>query len=350
MFIDDWDYKYGEWKHVVHKGDKDAYAVQPGVWLHPTKNKLIIRFDRKAKPNSYEVKEFQSYQSTTGYLLSEGQQESHKGMESNAAQTGGSGLITLGDAKAQCDKDNLCQGFSAMTFNPDGTPYTDDSKIFCKPNCSSAKPDPDDNKPLQDLNFIKKVYEAENKGEAFPPELGVATYVKGEPGTMNASENRKVEYDKTMSNDIDNVPLKRWFHIAICVNEQSTDVYIDGKLSSSNGMETEIKQNDGQIWTTQDGGFAGAITQLRYYDTPLNSYRVSEIYRWGPDPWEYPDLVGMVDKYKGALDINISVNANVGGKSFGGSVDGSVDTERGIAGGAEGNIGSIGGGVRGSTF
>ena len=24
MYVDDWDYKYGQWKHVVHKGDKDV--------------------------------------------------------------------------------------------------------------------------------------------------------------------------------------------------------------------------------------------------------------------------------------------------------------------------------------
>ena len=33
--------------------------------------------------------------------------------------------------------------------------------------------------------------------------------VKGEPGTMNAGENRKVEYDKTMSNDIDNDKISK---------------------------------------------------------------------------------------------------------------------------------------------
>ena len=130
---------------------------------------------------------------------------------------------------------------------------------------------------------------------------------------------------------------------------------MDGKLHSSQAIETEIKQNDGQIWTTQNGGFSGALTQLRYYDTALNSNKVYGIYQWGPDPWEWPDLVGMVDKYKGALDINISVNANVGGKSISGGFDAGLDSERGISGGASGeldmgeNIGSVGGSISGST-
>lgn len=359
MYVDDWDYKFGQWKHVVHKGAKDAYVVQPGIWLHPKQNKLIIRFDRKAKPNSYDTKEFKSYQSTMGYLMSQGEHENYRGLkkETNYKNKAvkGMGSITLQDAKDLCDKDNLCQGFSAITYHPNGTPYRNDAKIMCGPNCTAAKPDPDDNRALQDVNFIKQQYSAENKGQPYPSEMGFATYVKGEPGSMNASKNKDVELNQTMSNDIPNIPLKRWFHVAIIVNEQSTDVYIDGKLRASQAIETEIVQNDGQIWTTQDGGFSGALTQLRYYDTPLNSNRVYDIYQWGPDPWEYPDLVGMVDKYKGALDINISVNANVGGKSIGGSFDGSIDTDSGIAVGADAeldlgdDIGSIGGSVSGST-
>lgn len=362
LYVDDWDYKFGQWKHVVHKGDKDAYSVQPGIWLHPKTNKLVIRFDRKAKPHSYDTKEFKAYQSTMGYLMSQGEHETGKGFKSNknykkkySKGLGNTGIITLDDVKKQCDRDTLCQGFTAITYHPDGTPYRNDSKIMCGPNCTAAKPDPDDNKELQDVNFVKQQYSAENKGEAYPSEMGFATYVKGEPGTMNASENKNVELDQTMSNDIDNIPLKRWFHVGIVVNEQSTDVYIDGKLRASQAIETEIKQNNGQIWSTQDGGFAGALTQLRYYDTALNSNRIYDIYQWGPDPWQWPDLVGMVDKYKGAFDINISINANVGGKSIGGSFDAGVDTDTGISGGASGeldlgeNIGSIGGSVSGST-
>ena len=43
MFIEDYDYKRGSWKHVFHKGNADAYPLRaPGVWLHPTENKMYF--------------------------------------------------------------------------------------------------------------------------------------------------------------------------------------------------------------------------------------------------------------------------------------------------------------------
>ena len=43
MFIDDFDYKKGQWKHVFHKGNEQASPNRaPGVWLHPNENKMRI--------------------------------------------------------------------------------------------------------------------------------------------------------------------------------------------------------------------------------------------------------------------------------------------------------------------
>jgi len=43
MYIDDWSYKYGEWKHVLHKGNESAWPLRgPSVWLHPRENTLHV--------------------------------------------------------------------------------------------------------------------------------------------------------------------------------------------------------------------------------------------------------------------------------------------------------------------
>lgn len=43
MFIDDYEYKKGEWKHVFHKGNVEATPNRaPGVWLHPNENKMRV--------------------------------------------------------------------------------------------------------------------------------------------------------------------------------------------------------------------------------------------------------------------------------------------------------------------
>lgn len=43
MYIDDWSYKYNEWKHVFHKGNDTAWPLRgPAVFLHPTDNTLRV--------------------------------------------------------------------------------------------------------------------------------------------------------------------------------------------------------------------------------------------------------------------------------------------------------------------
>jgi hypothetical protein len=43
LFIDNYNYKLGQWKHVFHKGNDSSWPLRaPGVWLHPTKNALRV--------------------------------------------------------------------------------------------------------------------------------------------------------------------------------------------------------------------------------------------------------------------------------------------------------------------
>jgi hypothetical protein len=43
LFIDNYNYKLGQWKHVFHKGNETSWPLRaPGVWLHPTKNALRV--------------------------------------------------------------------------------------------------------------------------------------------------------------------------------------------------------------------------------------------------------------------------------------------------------------------
>ena len=43
MLIEDTEYKFGEWKHVFHKGNDSAYPLRaPGLYIHPRENKLRV--------------------------------------------------------------------------------------------------------------------------------------------------------------------------------------------------------------------------------------------------------------------------------------------------------------------
>jgi len=41
IYIDDWSYKYGQWKHILHKGNSSSWPNRaPGIWLHPRENTM----------------------------------------------------------------------------------------------------------------------------------------------------------------------------------------------------------------------------------------------------------------------------------------------------------------------
>ncbi len=46
IYVTDWVYKSGEYKHVFHKGNSSAMPLQaPGVWLYPRENKMAINMN-----------------------------------------------------------------------------------------------------------------------------------------------------------------------------------------------------------------------------------------------------------------------------------------------------------------
>ena len=118
---------------------------------------------------------------------------------------------------------------------------------------------------------------------------------------------------------IDNIPLDRWFHLAIVTHTQSVDVYVDGKLVNTLALNSAIVPlNDSDLTLCKDSspsgnimhGYLGAMTQIRYFKQALTPYDVLRIYSWGPHPFEIPDP----DKYKKELEGiggSIHVSANV---------------------------------------
>jgi hypothetical protein len=42
-YIDDWTYKRGAWKHILHKGNDNSWPNRaPGIWFHPDENKMRV--------------------------------------------------------------------------------------------------------------------------------------------------------------------------------------------------------------------------------------------------------------------------------------------------------------------
>lgn len=82
--------------------------------------------------------------------------------------------------------------------------------------------------------------------------------------------------------NIDNVPLKKWVHVAIRAMNTKIDVYVNGIIASRLEMLDTPKQNYGDIYVGQNGGFFGKLSALRYYNRALNIFEINQIVSSGP--------------------------------------------------------------------
>ena len=262
LWLDDFDYKYGEYKHILHKGDADANSVQPGIWLHPKTNKIMIRYDNDKRKIEYDFNKAKIFKSFT-----EGPSDHYDTLQG----------LNLENAKAKCSASSNCLGFAALVSDPNVD--TSAVKWAVYPT----------------TNIEGKLVSMDHKDDGY--EMG--TYIKNTKSrSMNPAIEKKVVNDKNISNDIDDVPLNRWFHLVIVVNNQTVEVYLDGKLRSTSNSAGHMKNNNGDLYIANDGGFGGYYTYIKYFDHPITQQEVSKIYYQGPSPFMLPDLYSYKDKIK----------------------------------------------------
>ena len=111
-----------------------------------------------------------------------------------------------------------------------------------------------------------------------------------------------IEDDKYFSSHVKNIPINRWFHVAICVDDQSASVHIDGKLVTSSAFPNSVVDNDGKLWLSQNGGFGGHLTQVRTYNKVVGQEVINEVYEMGPEPaFQFPDINSKIKEWTGQI-------------------------------------------------
>jgi hypothetical protein len=145
---------------------------------------------------------------------------------------------------------------------------------------------------------------------------------------------------------IDDVPLNRWFNVALVVNRQMFDVYIDGKLERTVTLYKEpLFTDDGALFvTTNDkyikntkydpddpktsevteeieentgkiaGGFPGFIGYIAYFNralTPKEIYKLMMKYKGKIDKWDSDQLLG----------LGVECKVSYQGESISGDID-----------------------------
>ena len=79
---------------------------------------------------------------------------------------------------------------------------------------------------------------------------------------------------------IQNIAMQKWVNIITSVNNNTIDVYINGKLVKTTTFNNVIDLNafnEGNISVTPDGGFGGFLSRIRYlpyFITPENAWSI----------------------------------------------------------------------------
>ena len=95
---------------------------------------------------------------------------------------------------------------------------------------------------------------------------------------------------------LQNIPLQRWANIIMSVGGRSLDLYLNGKLvKSCIAPQIPLQAPNADILLCPAGGFAGYVSQFKYFPNVINPQEAWNIYRKGPGG---SILGNMFNKYK----------------------------------------------------
>tara|TARA_A100001011_G_scaffold373220_1_gene432402 strand:- start:938 stop:1909 length:972 start_codon:yes stop_codon:yes gene_type:complete len=115
--------------------------------------------------------------------------------------------------------------------------------------------------------------------------VAVTNTFKG--NTASAEEGGLDGLEKTTV--IESLPIRKWIHVAIRVENKNFDVYVNGVLANRRVLESLPRQNYGNVYlgqrdsTNVEFGFRGEISSLRYFNNALNPVEINNIVRVGPN-------------------------------------------------------------------
>jgi hypothetical protein len=76
---------------------------------------------------------------------------------------------------------------------------------------------------------------------------------------------------------VSNLPAKKWIHLAIAVDQDSIDVYINGIIHTHLSIPQLPRQNPSSVHVGVGGGFDGKISSLNYYNYFLKQADVASV-------------------------------------------------------------------------
>tara|TARA_A100001015_G_scaffold205586_1_gene229853 strand:+ start:236 stop:1213 length:978 start_codon:yes stop_codon:yes gene_type:complete len=141
---------------------------------------------------------------------------------------------------------------------------------------------------INDTSKSPKFSHVFNKGNATYDTNGIATVNNG-PGLYIENENNNlivVMNTVDVNNPVEvlvvkDIPLRKWFHCVIRIENTDLDVYINGTIVARSQMQDVPKQNYENVNICKNGGFNGNIADLQYFDKAISIFQINNIVAWG---------------------------------------------------------------------
>lgn len=96
---------------------------------------------------------------------------------------------------------------------------------------------------------------------------------------------------------IGNIPAKKWLHIALAIDQEAIDIYVNGNLYLHHSLMQVPKQNNSTVSTGIAGGFDGKLSNLEYYSYFLKPEDVQAAMASTPQPDPSEKGIGILPPY-----------------------------------------------------
>lgn len=268
MNIDDFNYGYGRIKHVLSKGKGTKDSVNPGVWLHATEPTLIFKFDHYGRiynqthtgGSSPEVCQDWSSQYPNKHPYVPGEYP-EKHLEKNFCRN--PGPKTDGTSSDSTTGPTESHSWCYTMKGEGAKPCMRDGNNFSYKNALGMNP------PIVTSDTIKL-------NQFSNDEADVNQYLHGDDNILNDWYNS----DSIVLRDI---PLQKWNFVVIILEDQTVDVYFNGKLAKSLKLPSPVITggSEADLIIADDKGFGGSLTSLTVYERALTPQEVQALYMEG---------------------------------------------------------------------
>jgi len=83
--------------------------------------------------------------------------------------------------------------------------------------------------------------------------------------------------------DIKGIPINKWCHLVIRCTNIYIDVYINGIIAQRMQLQSAPRQNNNNVNICTNGGFAGNISNLQYFNYAISAIQINSIFASGPN-------------------------------------------------------------------